>query len=245
MILRRLTKHVKGQNWFAVGLDFVIVVVGILIAFQITNWANENERREIEVNYTKRLRNDVMNLQEVRAPILGFRIRWNDGLKSANSVLYSEDERELTALECEAIGYSYIMSSPTDDVATLIELQSSGQLSLFRDTKVSSALQEFLLTRARARDANLGILFRDNGLLLSKYPDLIQVAASSRQALTPAVYKCDTEAMRGNQAFMNDYEIVQKNFANYMMGNNRVSDSLSSLHRVLDEVLGLTHKETP
>jgi hypothetical protein len=54
MILRRLTKHVKGQNWFAVGLDFVIVVVGILIAFQITNWANENERREIEVNYTKR-----------------------------------------------------------------------------------------------------------------------------------------------------------------------------------------------
>jgi hypothetical protein len=153
-----------------------------------------------------------MNLQEVRAPILGFRIRWNDGLKSANSVLYGEDERELTALECEAIGYSYIISSPTDDVATLIELQSSGQVSLFRDTKVSSALQEFLLTRAR--DANLGILFRDNGLLLSKYSDLIQVAASSRQALTPAVYKC-------------------------------ISDSLSSMHKVLDEVLGLTHKETP
>lgn len=25
MILRRLTKHVKDQNWFAVTLDFVIV----------------------------------------------------------------------------------------------------------------------------------------------------------------------------------------------------------------------------
>lgn len=39
MILRRLTKHVNDQNWFAVGLDFVIVVAGILIAFQITNWS--------------------------------------------------------------------------------------------------------------------------------------------------------------------------------------------------------------
>ncbi len=37
-----MTKHVKDQNWFAVGLDFFIVVVGILIAFQITNW-NENQ----------------------------------------------------------------------------------------------------------------------------------------------------------------------------------------------------------
>lgn len=39
MILRSITKHVRDQNWFAVGLDFVIVVVGILIAFQISNWS--------------------------------------------------------------------------------------------------------------------------------------------------------------------------------------------------------------
>ena len=31
MLLRSLTKHVKDQNWFAVALDFVIVVAGILI----------------------------------------------------------------------------------------------------------------------------------------------------------------------------------------------------------------------
>ena len=38
MRLRSLTKHIRDQNWFAVALDFFIVVVGILIAFQITNW---------------------------------------------------------------------------------------------------------------------------------------------------------------------------------------------------------------
>ncbi len=43
MILRRLTKHVIEQNWFAIVLDFVIVVLGILIAFQITNWSNSRQ----------------------------------------------------------------------------------------------------------------------------------------------------------------------------------------------------------
>ena len=31
MILRRITQHIKAQNWFAVGLDYVIVVVGVFI----------------------------------------------------------------------------------------------------------------------------------------------------------------------------------------------------------------------
>lgn len=48
MILRRITKHVRDQNWFAVGIDFLIVVVGILIAFQITNWSqDQTERAEL------------------------------------------------------------------------------------------------------------------------------------------------------------------------------------------------------
>jgi hypothetical protein len=38
MILRSLTKHIKEQNWFAVLLDLFIVVLGILLAFQVTNW---------------------------------------------------------------------------------------------------------------------------------------------------------------------------------------------------------------
>ena len=38
MILRRITEHVKAQNWFAVGLDFLIVVVGVFIGIQVSNW---------------------------------------------------------------------------------------------------------------------------------------------------------------------------------------------------------------
>ena len=38
MLLRRITEHVKAQNWFAVALDFLIVVVGVFIGLQVSNW---------------------------------------------------------------------------------------------------------------------------------------------------------------------------------------------------------------
>ena len=37
MLLRRVTQHVKTQNWFAVFLDFLIVVVGVFIGIQVSN----------------------------------------------------------------------------------------------------------------------------------------------------------------------------------------------------------------
>lgn len=48
MLLRNLTKHVKDQNWFAVALDFMIVVLGVLLGMQFTNW---NTSRGDETSY--------------------------------------------------------------------------------------------------------------------------------------------------------------------------------------------------
>ncbi len=41
MLLRSLSKHVKDQNWFAVLLDFIIVVVGVFIGIKVANWNQE------------------------------------------------------------------------------------------------------------------------------------------------------------------------------------------------------------
>ncbi len=38
MLLRRITQHVKTQNWLAVFIDFLIVVVGVFIGIQVANW---------------------------------------------------------------------------------------------------------------------------------------------------------------------------------------------------------------
>jgi hypothetical protein len=59
MILRRLSEHVKAQNWFAVALDFIIVVVGILIAFQVTAWNEQRADRAKEALYLSELIEDL------------------------------------------------------------------------------------------------------------------------------------------------------------------------------------------
>lgn len=59
MLLRSISKHVKDQNWFAVLLDFFIVVVGILIAFQITQWNERRQEGVFEITYLKRLAVDL------------------------------------------------------------------------------------------------------------------------------------------------------------------------------------------
>ena len=38
MLLRRITEHIKEQNWFAVLIDFAIVVFGVFIGIQVANW---------------------------------------------------------------------------------------------------------------------------------------------------------------------------------------------------------------
>jgi len=38
MLLRRVTKHISNQNWFAVFIDFLIVVIGVFIGIQVANW---------------------------------------------------------------------------------------------------------------------------------------------------------------------------------------------------------------
>ena len=55
MILRRLTEHVRDQNWFAVGVDFVIVVIGVFVGLQVQEWSIERADRRAERSVLERL----------------------------------------------------------------------------------------------------------------------------------------------------------------------------------------------
>ena len=48
MLLRRISKHVKDQNWFAVFIDFAIVVIGVFIGLQVANW-NDTQSTKAEL----------------------------------------------------------------------------------------------------------------------------------------------------------------------------------------------------
>jgi hypothetical protein len=38
VLLRRITEHLRAQNWIAIALDLIVVVVGVFIAFQVERW---------------------------------------------------------------------------------------------------------------------------------------------------------------------------------------------------------------
>jgi len=64
MLLRGVSQHVKDQNWFAVWIDFVIVVVGVFIGIQVANW-NEEQNQRVEAQRTLRTAlTDLVALRE-------------------------------------------------------------------------------------------------------------------------------------------------------------------------------------
>ena len=64
MLLRRITEHVKAQNWFAVGLDFIIVVVGVFIGIQVANWNDARQERAEEAAIIERIEEDFVRIQQ-------------------------------------------------------------------------------------------------------------------------------------------------------------------------------------
>ena len=59
MLLRRITKHVSDQNWLAVFIDFLIVVVGVFIGIQVANWNETRLENKLSSEFTERLRADI------------------------------------------------------------------------------------------------------------------------------------------------------------------------------------------
>ena len=88
MILRRITEHVKAQNWFAIALDFVIVVTGVFIGLQVSNW-NDARLSQLQArNLTERLVEDLRDEAFVAQAV----IRYNEDV-------LGNAERTLAALE--------------------------------------------------------------------------------------------------------------------------------------------------
>jgi hypothetical protein len=67
VILRRLTPHIRDQNWTAVAIDFVIVVLGVYVGLQVNLWNEarvEAARRQQIIDALVTSLNDSVGVQE-------------------------------------------------------------------------------------------------------------------------------------------------------------------------------------
>jgi len=67
MIMRRLTARLREENWVAVTIDFVIVVIGVFLGVQASNWNQGRlERREID-QVLVQMQPELLRLQQANA----------------------------------------------------------------------------------------------------------------------------------------------------------------------------------
>ena len=59
MILRRIREHVVHHNWFAVAIDFIIVVLGVFVGIQASNWNQGRIERQQAREYRTMLQSDL------------------------------------------------------------------------------------------------------------------------------------------------------------------------------------------
>jgi len=62
MILRRLTGYIRQENWFAVILELVVVVIGLFLAFQLDRWyESQRTKSDLQAHLTSLTEDFVEN----------------------------------------------------------------------------------------------------------------------------------------------------------------------------------------
>jgi hypothetical protein len=59
VILRRLSQSLKEQNWTAITIEFVLLVAGVFLGIQVSNWNDDREIRQRSELFTARLISDL------------------------------------------------------------------------------------------------------------------------------------------------------------------------------------------
>lgn len=133
MILRRITKHVKDQNWFAVGLDFLIVVIGVFIGLQVNTWNEARQDRVVAAQFELSLTADAeIILDDARSKIAFMEealvaVTWLQDAFSQNSAV--PDEAEVV----DRLRFTLTLPSHPNRAPSLIEAFANRDLRLVGD----------------------------------------------------------------------------------------------------------------
>lgn len=131
----------REQDWFAVAIEFVIVVAGIFVGLQVTEWNERRQLREREVNYLQRLAEDLARMETEFAAILkrdggrhGVTLRAFRALEGCDATLATPDDFRIT--------FAGYQSQPTVTLIerTYEEMVSSGALASMADQRISGEI---------------------------------------------------------------------------------------------------------
>ena len=132
---RRIIEHLRGQHWTAIAIDLVIVILGVFLGMQVTNWNQQRVADQQGEVFTARLKADLREedwryqfLVAYNQEVLSNANRAVDALDGANAL---EDE-DLLVAAYRATQYKQGLRRR----ATYDELISTGTIGLIRDQRL-------------------------------------------------------------------------------------------------------------
>ena len=153
MILRRVIAHVRNQEWAAIAIDFVIVVLGVFIGIQVSNWNESRVLRERERTHLEQL---LIDLESDRTTGERGIAAANRTDATADAVLAVLDGAPQGAKISDAdvmrflleAGYAYL---PQGNPTTYNEMISTGALGLLGSVELKRALGEYYRSAVAGR----------------------------------------------------------------------------------------------
>ena len=141
MILRRISANFRKQDWTAVVVELVVVVCGVFIGLQASNWNAEHADARLGRHYVVRLTRD---LDESLAGIQSEIAYYDNVLKSVQQtdmLLQAADADPRTLVVNAYRATEIIYQAPQR--ATWDEIVSSGHLDLLPEGAVEAGLSQY------------------------------------------------------------------------------------------------------
>lgn len=240
MILRRITQHFQNQNWTAILIDFVIVVVGVYIGIQAQAWHTARDNRAIERQYLLSLHEQLSDLIEDSEDFVAGAQDRLAALSEVTSNFEIPAERpELGLRHCRAITRSHIYVGQIVVPPTIEELLSTGRLQLIRNAEMRLAIVSFFQAIESMKQLNYDIQ-ADRAVLSRRHASLITLGLQDQDDVT-----CDFDAMRRSATFLND--LADNGYRHEAYVRNVVigqRDLRADLHALLDRELEINHPDS-
>ena len=141
MILRRLTENLKQQHWTAIAIELVILVLGVFIGMQVSNWNQTLAEKRLGRAYTARLTADLEHDLLTRSALVKYYVAVLKSVETTNDLLAdpASDPKSLVINAYRATEYNYRAQSR----ATWDEIVSSGDTGLLPCGVAVSAAEYF------------------------------------------------------------------------------------------------------
>lgn len=141
--MKRFVRALSRQDWTAVFIELMVVVVGILVALQVNQWAQGREQRGTERTYLLRLKEDLQIEDERARDAEGYA---RDRLAAVG--LLDRMATNPTTAGSDPNGLPWAIetaswrSFPKTNAFVYNELQNTGRMSLIRSVVLRRALAE-------------------------------------------------------------------------------------------------------